>query len=119
MPKKSSETCFAILCETHRSADDNSVNFHLQPSHSRAVLVQETVSECGIEFHRSYVKYGDYEYQLHYIRPGLDGAAVTLGLKESYSGWILELYTDTPVANSKETPATIRENARRTLARKC
>ncbi|HEU0050655.1 MAG TPA: hypothetical protein VFQ60_01200 [Patescibacteria group bacterium] len=106
---------FNVLCVTKRHRDEREpIHWHV-PITGHAVLITSFEEEFGVKIAMTRVRFQNEEHELLYVRPGLDGTAVTLGIAVSdfpYDVW--ELYTDTPTG---ETSAEkIREIAQHAVA---
>ena len=99
--KLESELHFTVLCVTLRtSSNSRDPIWHrcVTGGSAKAKLVTRTTVEYGIPVVQTLVVFQDKEYELAYLRPGLDGNAVTVAIKMPNNPTfdIKELYTDIP-----------------------
>jgi len=120
---------FRILCVTFRwaSEDERSkVGFYLEPHPIRwhvlitgeaEVFVQDLSKASTILHTPCKVRFQDKVYDLLYIRSGLGGSAITIGIssKEASPYTVWELYTDTPVKGASASSEDIRAHAEREI----
>lgn len=104
---------FNVLCVTKRINDDRFSNNIYWHEDIQGIAEVETVSveQFGITIAKTIVRFQGIEHQLRYVRSGLRGTCVTLGIekpREVMDTW--ELYTDAP-ADGKSSAEEIRKIA--------
>jgi len=113
-----SEQTFNVLCVTKRNEQTNNQSFHQRISGKATVTTMIEKAPNGVSFARTVVNFNDRNYAFSYVRNGLSGAALVIGIYNfddpAYTEW--ELYTDTPSAKPdseirRATPEQLRESA--------
>lgn len=109
------EERFNVVCVTKRSSNDS--GSFSSPIHWH----QDITGEIILDTEKNTVTFvgNSMEFPVKYTREGLDSMSHVIAVEAKHGMLdIWELYTDTPAKGSNATPEEIRENARRTVARR-
>ncbi|MFA4995928.1 MAG: hypothetical protein WC536_02165 [Patescibacteria group bacterium] len=95
---------YIVLCltETHTDKPENRSkrSYYHQPANENEIaeVIPSETAISRVKFDTTVIHFRGYTWKLLYIRPGLSGTAVTLGIERPLDDYndVWELYTDTP-----------------------